>query len=109
MDSMNLIIFFVTLFFAILGVINIIKEYKEYKRIQRLRAIHFAELNRQLKSKQIERTRDKYSSLGCNGYLLNTLDHIKPSRKIPTNCKNCGAPLHGSKCDFCDTEYDVHM
>ena len=23
----------------------------------------------------------------------------------PTNCKNCGAPLHGNKCEFCDTEY----
>lgn len=23
----------------------------------------------------------------------------------PTNCVNCGAPLHGDKCPFCDTEY----
>ena len=23
----------------------------------------------------------------------------------PTNCKNCGAPLHGHICEFCDTEY----
>lgn len=22
-----------------------------------------------------------------------------------TNCINCGAPLHGSKCAYCDTEY----
>ncbi len=22
-----------------------------------------------------------------------------------TNCKNCGAPLHGSKCEYCGTEY----
>lgn len=22
-----------------------------------------------------------------------------------TNCKNCGAPLHGNKCEYCDTEY----
>lgn len=22
-----------------------------------------------------------------------------------TNCKNCGAPLHGHKCDYCGTEY----
>lgn len=21
------------------------------------------------------------------------------------NCKNCGAPLHGIKCDYCGTEY----
>lgn len=24
----------------------------------------------------------------------------------PTNCKNCGAPLHGHICKFCDTEYN---
>ena len=22
-----------------------------------------------------------------------------------TNCVNCGAPLHGSKCEYCGTEY----
>lgn len=23
-----------------------------------------------------------------------------------TNCKNCGAPLHGNKCEYCGTEYN---
>ena len=23
-----------------------------------------------------------------------------------TNCVNCGAPLHGNKCDYCGTEYN---
>lgn len=23
-----------------------------------------------------------------------------------TNCKNCGAPLHNYKCDYCGTEYE---
>ena len=27
------------------------------------------------------------------------------SSQIPTNCKNCGAPLHGHICKYCDTEY----
>lgn len=22
-----------------------------------------------------------------------------------SNCKNCGAPLHGNRCEYCDTEY----
>lgn len=22
-----------------------------------------------------------------------------------TNCVNCGAPLHGNKCEYCGTEY----
>ena len=25
---------------------------------------------------------------------------------LPTNCVNCGAPLHGHRCQFCDTEYN---
>lgn len=25
--------------------------------------------------------------------------------KMVTNCKNCGAVLHGSKCEYCKTEY----
>lgn len=27
------------------------------------------------------------------------------SKRLPANCKNCGAPLHGSRCEYCDTEY----
>lgn len=23
----------------------------------------------------------------------------------PIICKNCGAPLHSKKCEYCDTEY----
>lgn len=26
--------------------------------------------------------------------------------KIKPNCVNCGAPLHGCKCEYCGTEYD---
>ena len=26
-------------------------------------------------------------------------------KKIPTNCKNCGAPLENGKCKYCGTEY----
>lgn len=24
-----------------------------------------------------------------------------------TNCENCGAPLHGSVCEYCGTEYNL--
>ena len=24
---------------------------------------------------------------------------------LPTNCKNCGAPLHSHKCEYCGSEY----
>ena len=24
---------------------------------------------------------------------------------MPTNCKNCGAPLHGQICEYCGSEY----
>lgn len=26
--------------------------------------------------------------------------------KVKSNCVNCGAPLHGCKCEYCGTEYD---
>ena len=32
------------------------------------------------------------------------VEWIQPKR-LPTNCKNCGAPLHGHHCEYCDTEY----
>ena len=32
-----------------------------------------------------------------------TSDHSNVA--LPLNCKNCGAPLHGHICKFCDTEY----
>ena len=35
-----------------------------------------------------------------NGYW--TYDY---PRSRPTNCKNCGAPLHGDKCEYCGSEY----
>lgn len=28
---------------------------------------------------------------------------------IPTNCHNCGAPLHGYKCEYCGTEYSADV
>lgn len=24
---------------------------------------------------------------------------------LPTNCKNCGAPLHSHECEYCGSEY----
>ena len=26
-------------------------------------------------------------------------------KEIPTNCPNCGAPLHGRVCEYCGTEF----
>lgn len=28
-----------------------------------------------------------------------------PKTKPPTNCRNCGAPLHGFVCEYCGTAY----
>ena len=55
--------------------------------------------------------------LGGNGFIENCAEQFKgrtekdkpkEEKKPPklTNCKNCGAVLHGNKCEFCDTEYD---
>ena len=26
-------------------------------------------------------------------------------KQLPTNCKNCGAPLHSHRCEYCGSEY----
>jgi CRISPR/Cas system-associated exonuclease Cas4 (RecB family) len=42
------------------------------------------------------------------GLTIKQITKIKSNEEAahrPTNCKNCGAPLHGNKCEFCDTEY----
>ena len=52
---------------------------------------------------------DKYSAMGYNGYVVSQYKKLdkKPEKKTyPTNCKNCGAPLHSNHCEFCDTEYN---
>ena len=33
-----------------------------------------------------------------------TLKEIEPKKK-PRVCSQCGAPLHGDKCEYCKTEY----
>ena len=38
--------------------------------------------------------------------LPSTNSHMHSQLHLPTNCKNCGAPLHGNRCEFCDTEYN---
>lgn len=31
--------------------------------------------------------------------------HASLEKPRVTNCKNCGAPLHGNRCEYCGTEY----
>lgn len=67
---------------------------------------------------------NQYKKLGNNDNIVNYLNQCIDESKLPnkssnvvtsstkhkppklTNCKNCGAPLHSNKCEFCDTEYD---
>ena len=32
-------------------------------------------------------------------------DPSKSWKPLPTNCKNCGATLHGNVCEYCGSEY----
>lgn len=43
------------------------------------------------------KTDDSYAKIGTE-----SVSHSH----LPTNCVNCGAPLHGHICKFCDTEYN---
>lgn len=37
---------------------------------------------------------------------LSEICNLKINLKSKSNCKNCGAPLHGLKCEYCGTEYN---
>ena len=43
----------------------------------------------------------------CTSYEPNLLNSeiIVHKYPIPTNCKNCGAPLHSHECEYCGSEY----
>lgn len=44
----------------------------------------------------------KHAIYSCNAGLS---CHYKDDRPRPTNCSNCGAPLHSGRCEYCGTEY----
>ena len=35
-----------------------------------------------------------------------TWNDVNTQKMLPTNCKNCGAALHGHKCEYCGTTYN---
>ena len=57
--------------------------------------------------------KDNITSVYDGTYWSNclTVDRVLPSPTIeyreikPKVCVRCGAPLHGYKCEYCDTEY----
>ena len=38
-------------------------------------------------------------------YTCEILTEAKDDSRWPTNCSNCGAPLHSGRCEYCGTEY----
>jgi hypothetical protein len=53
----------------------------------------------------VARERLKYGYATGSGYAMSFwLDHQRP-KPLPTNCKNCGAPLRSVECDYCNTKY----
>ena len=36
----------------------------------------------------------------------NDMAEPQTPKMLPTNCKNCGAALHGYKCEYCGTTYN---
>lgn len=37
--------------------------------------------------------------------LKDCLRDLERQKRLPLNCKNCGAPLHSHKCEYCGSEY----
>ena len=55
--------------------------------------------------------RDVSGHLHCDKIYTYELEYkeegVEPTIQcsLPTNCKNCGAPLHSHECEYCGTEY----
>lgn len=55
--------------------------------------------------------RDGYGHLHCDRIYTYDLEYreegVEPTtrKQLPTNCKNCGAPLHSHECEYCGSEY----
>ena len=49
---------------------------------------------------------DKWNPENCPSLWMPLSSKSSESNKPKiTNCKNCGAPLHGNVCEYCGTEY----
>ena len=40
-----------------------------------------------------------------NNRKITTLYSTEHKEKVKCNCRNCGAPVYGYKCEYCDTRY----
>lgn len=55
--------------------------------------------------------RDLSGHLHCDRIYTYDLEYreegVEPTtrKQLPTNCKNCGAPLHSHECEYCGSEY----
>lgn len=55
--------------------------------------------------------RDGSGHLHCDRIYTYDLEYreesVEPTtrKQLPTNCKNCGAPLHSHECEYCGSEY----
>lgn len=118
MDNVSAISFIIPFLLPfIIALSFILKRYIDYKR---------EECNIEYVRSKLERIHqyNQYKKLSGNDNIINYLNHYIDDTKPPnkgsnviapptkhkppklTNCKNCGAPLHSNKCEFCDTEYD---
>ena len=41
----------------------------------------------------------------CGGNDWDPVNDIKQTHIDPQICSRCGAPLHGNRCEYCETEY----
>jgi len=104
-NVITILFFLATISLVVYAVFSIVRMFRKSEEALKLRNSQLEALRCEAKSKQIQMLRDKYAAIGYNGFLFRTMDEVKQKKITPTNCKNCGAPLHGHKCEYCDTEY----
>lgn len=83
----------------------------DYEQKQKLVTTEYINGDKMYKYVYGDTYRDISGHLHCDKIYTYDLEYreegVEPTiqRSLPTNCKNCGAPLHSHECEYCGSEY----
>lgn len=79
----------------------------DYEQKQKLVTAEYINGDKMYKYVYGDAYRDESGYLRCDKIYTYKLDSeiIVHKNPLPTNCKNCGAPLHSYECEYCGSKY----
>ncbi len=83
----------------------------DYEQKQKLMTTEYINGDKMYKYVYGDAYRDESGYLRCDKIYTYDLEYreegVEPTiqHSLPTNCKNCGAPLHSYECEYCGSKY----